>query len=263
MKKLVLTSLLAVFAATGANAAINDNPLYRPDAGMFYSVTELSSHSENADSWTLAEKFGYGITDRAAISIATDLYEGDWFDSMGWGNFKIAADYRLLDDMNWKIDAYASYGLEPVWGDRLSTFRVNTGHSSFLDADNTLYTWAVGVRAGYMTDMWTVAGHVEFDYLNSESFNWGDDGRHLLKAGLDAFLSLTSDWALMLGAQYTGVLDDNVENAGMWDAKIGVNYNISDDMFVGAYVSGEMGHSTGDWEIADGVGFGVKFGAQF
>ena len=31
MKKLVLTSLLAVFAATGANAAINDNPMYRPD----------------------------------------------------------------------------------------------------------------------------------------------------------------------------------------------------------------------------------------
>lgn len=254
MKKLVLTSLLAVFAATGANAmAINDNPMYRPDAGKFYSVTELNSHSENADSWMLAEKFGYGITDRAAIYVGTDFSEMDWFDGMGWNTFEIGADYRLLDEMNWKIDAYASYALNPVWGD----------HLPFLDEDYTSYLWTVGVRAGYVTDMWTVAGHVEFNYGNTESFNWGDDGIHTLRAGLDGFMSITSDWALLLGAEYTGVMDDWAENAGVWTGKVGVNYNIDNDMYVGAYISGEMDHSTGDWEIADGFGFGVKFGAQF
>ena len=235
MKKLVLTSLLAVFAATGANAAINDNPMYRPDQGRFYSVTELSSNTDTIENWSVSEKFGYGITDR------------------GWGDFEIGADYRLLDDMNWKVDAYASYMVSPVWGD----------HQPFLDEDYTSYTWVVGVRAGYVTDMWTVAGHVEFNYLNTESFNWGDDGMHSLIAGLDGFLSLDSNWALMLGAEYTGVLDDEAENAGLWTGKFGVNYNIDEDMFVGAYISGEMSHRTGDWEIADGMGFGVKFGAQF
>ena len=77
------------------------------------------------------------------------------------------------------------------------------------------------------------------------------------------FVSLTSDWALMLGAEYTGVMDDSAENAGRWDGKIGVNYNFNQDMFAGAYVSAMMGHGSGDWKIADGIGFGVKFGAQF
>ena len=253
MKKLVLTSLLAVFAATGANAAINDNPMYRPDQGRFYSMTELASNTEYADSWALGEKFGYGITDRASVWVGTSLSEGEWFDTMSWDAFAIGADYRLLDDMNWKVDAYASYALNPVWGD----------HQSFLDEDYTFYTWGVGVRAGYVTDMWTVAGHVEFNYLNSESFNWGDDGLHALIAGVDGFLSLDSNWALMLGAEYTGMLDDQFDNAGLWTGKFGVNYNIDEDMFVGAYISGEMDHSSGDWEIVDGMGFGVKFGAQF
>lgn len=254
MKKLVLTSLLAVFAATGANAAaINDNPLYRPDQGNFYSVTELSSHSEDSDSWVLGEKFGYGIIDKAAIYMSTDFNQKDWFDGMGWDSFEVGADYRLLDDMNWKIDAYASYAVAPVWGD----------HQPFLDKDYTNYTWGVGVHAGYMTELWTVAGHVEFNYINSESFNWGDDGIHSLIAGLDGFLVLDSNWSMLIGAEYTGMLDDQFKNAGVWTGKFGMNYNIDDDMFIGAYLSGEMDHRTGDWEVADGFGFGVKFGAQF
>ena len=253
MKKIILTSLLAVFAATSANAAINDNPMYRPDQGRFYSVIELNSHTEDIDSWKVTEKFGYGITDQASIYINTDLYEYNSFDHYGWGNFEIGADYRLLNDMNWKVDAYGSYALAPVWG------------AEFLDSNATTYTWGVGVRAGYVTDLWTVAGHVEFNYLNSESFNWGNDfgNNHLLIAGLDGFVSLTSDWALMLWAEYSGVMDDSAENAGRWDGKIGVNYNFNQDMFAGAYVSAMMGHGSGDWKIADGIGFGVKFGAQF
>lgn len=41
MKKIALTSLLAMFAVSGANAAINDNPLYRPMEGKFVSETML------------------------------------------------------------------------------------------------------------------------------------------------------------------------------------------------------------------------------
>ncbi len=47
MKKLALTSMLAVFAVSGAHAAnvIDNNPLYRPGQDRFYSVTTLGSHS--------------------------------------------------------------------------------------------------------------------------------------------------------------------------------------------------------------------------
>lgn len=255
MKKLVLTSLLAVFAVSGANAAnvINDNPLYRPDAGKFYSMTSISSHSENTNTWGLAEAFGYGITDRLAVTVGTSFAEANWFDNAQWGAFELGVNYRALDMGNWKADVYGAYSLTPIWGD----------HQPFLDEDYTTYDWTVGVRAGYMTAAWTVAGHVAFDYLNTESFNWGDDGVHTLRAGLDGFLSLNSDWALLAGVEYTGFLDDQFDNAGTWTGKVGVNYNIDETKFIGAYISGEMEHSTGDWEFVDGFGFGAKFGIQF
>ena len=75
MKKIALTSLLAVFAVSGANAAnvIDGNPLYMPGQNHFYSVTDLYSHSENADSYVLAEEFGYGILDNLAVTATRKL----------------------------------------------------------------------------------------------------------------------------------------------------------------------------------------------
>lgn len=255
MKKLVLTSLLAVFAVSGANAAvINDNPLYRPDAGKFYSMTELSSNTNSTTLVNLDEEFGYGITDRLAVGVAMSMAENNWFDQSQWGTLGIGVNYRLLDMANWKADVYGSYGVNPVW---------DYG-ASFMDEDLTWYNWNVGVRAGYMTGAWTVAGHVDFDYSNSESFNWGDDGWHSVSAGLDAFFALNDSWSLLAGAEYTGIIDDRVENAGTWEGKLGANYNIDDNKFIGAYVSKFMAHTgAGQWTIADGFGFGAKFGIQF
>lgn len=254
MKKLTLTSLMAVFAVSAANAAvINDNPLYRPDQGKFYSVTEVASHSEYTDTWALREGFGYGVTDKLSVAVLTDVAEQDWFDYNNWGDLTFGASYRALDMGNIKADVYGAYTVTPVWGD----------HSPFLDKDMTNYGWTAGVRAGYVTDMWTVAGHFAFTYGNTESFNWNDEGIHQLKAGVDGFLSLTPDWALYAGAEYTGYTDDEFDNAGTWDGKLGVNYNIDANKFVGAYVSTTLRHATGDWEFDDGFGFGGKFGIQF
>lgn len=254
MKKIFLTSLVAVFAASGAQAAtmINDNPLYRPGAKQFYSVTGLESHSENTNAWTASEDFGYGFTDKLAVRVGTSLSESNWFDHTTWNEMTFALDYRMLDMGNWKADVYGVYGVAPIWN-----------ANGFLEEVDTGYNWTIGARAGYMTDMWTVAGHVEFDYANSESFNWGDDGLHRMIAGVDGFLSLSPEFALLAGAEYTGVLDDGVKNAGVWTGKLGFNYNINTNAFVGAYITGEMAHATGDWELADGFGFGAKFGVQF
>ena len=52
MKKIALTSLLAVVAASAAHASINvidGNPLYMPMKGHFYSETSLSSDTNNVD----------------------------------------------------------------------------------------------------------------------------------------------------------------------------------------------------------------------
>ena len=106
MKKLALTSLLAVFAISGAHAAnvIDGNPLYMPRAGHFYSVSSLSSHSENADSWALGEEFGYGVSDRLAINVRSSISEDEGFDAMGWDEMDFGAAFRLIDEGGWKAD---------------------------------------------------------------------------------------------------------------------------------------------------------------
>ena len=261
MKKIALTSLLAVFVASGANAAnvINDNPLYRPEQGRFYSITSLSSHTENTKVAALDEEFGYGLTDHLSVAISASVSESDWFDTASWDEASVMLNYRALDMGNWKGDIYAGYGVLPVWGD----------HETFLDKDLTDYGWLVGARAGYATDAWTVAGHVNFMYLNTESFNWNDEGIHTLAAGVDGQLVLNKYWNLVAGAEYTTILDDKiggvkVEHPGSWAAKFGANLNIDETKFVGAYITKEMEHTeAGKWEVVDGFGFGVKVGIDF
>lgn len=262
MKKLALTSLVAVFAVSGANAANiinNNNPLYRPNAGHFYSITSLDSSTQSTNVLGLSEEFAYGITDRLAIGIQTSVAEKDWFDASEWSDFNIGLNFRALDMGNWNGDVYAYYGVLPVWGD----------HQSFLDEDKTFYNWNVGVRAGYVTAGWTLAGHVEFGYLNSESFNWGDEGVHAIAAGVDGQLVLNPNWNLTAGAEYTTIVDDEIagvklEHTGSWDVKLGANYNIDESKFIGAYMTKTIAHTdAGVWDVMDGFGYGVKFGIDF
>lgn len=255
MKKLALTSLLAVCAVSSANAAINDNPLYRPDAGKFVSMTSVASHTENATEFAATEEFAYGVTDRLAIGISTSASENDWFEAASWDSFGVGADYRFFDGEVVKADAFASYDISGIWGD----------HADFLEEETTNYTWTVGARAGYTSGNLTLAGHVAFDYENIESFNWDDDGFHTLRAGVTGFLELNNNWGLLAAVEYNADLDNWEDNNGFWTGKFGVNYNITNDMFVAGYVAKEMNHTAGDgkWEVADGFGFGGKFGIQF
>ena len=258
MKKLALTSLLAVFAISGAHAAnvIDGNPLYMPRAGHFYSVTDLSSHSENTDSWMLGEEFGYGVTDNFAVNVETSISEAEGFDANAWDEISLGGTFRLIDDGGWKLDLLGGYGFGPIWQDHFP-------HVSFLDKKMVDYAWAIGGRGGYVGDGWTVAGHVVFSYMNSESFNWGDEGMHMWIAGVDGQLLLDANWNLVAGLEYTGLSDDWAHNAGSWTGEFGVNYNINPSAFVGAYINTEVTHYTGDWEFEDGFGFGFKFGIDF
>ncbi len=265
MKKIALTSLLAVFTAVSANAAnvIDNNPLYRPTAGHAYNVLDIYSHSENISGWGAGVEFGYGITNDLAVKVGTSAWMDDGFDHAAWDDFSVGLDYRAYDNGAWKADVFGTYSLSSVWGD----------HAPFLDEDFTEYEWTVGTRAGWTNGEWTVAGHVALDYANSESFNWDDEGLHVLRAGVDAQWVLDSDGNLTAGVEYAGVLDDEdyIHNAGKWTGEFGVNYNLDETKFIGLYVNGTVAHgksvaplyNTGDWEFQDGFGFGAKFGIDF
>lgn len=261
MKKLALTSLLAVFAFTGTHAAnvIDGNPLYMPKAGHFYSVTSVGSHTESEPikTWAIEEEFGYGITDKLGITVSTSLSEYDTFDEYSWDETSLQATFRALDMGAWKLDLVGSYGVDTMWG----------YHEPFLDKGETRYGWLAGVRGGYTTANWTVAGHAYFSYLNSESFNWNDEGLHAWLLGLDGQYLLDSHWGILAGVEYTGFTDSGAKNAGSWSATLGVNYNIDATKFVGAYISGDMdhkgGHDADEWDIEKGFGFGAKFGIDF
>ena len=259
MKKIALTSLLAFMAVSGAHAAnvIDGNPLYMPRAGHFYSVTSLGSHSEASENWTLGEEFGYGITDQLAINIETSAGEADSFDAYGWNDFSVTGAFRALDNGNWKLDLVGTYGVTPVY----------PYHRPFLAKEDTWYGWVAGVRGGYVDSAFTIAGHVNYAYMNTESFNWGDEGLHSWIAGIDGQFVIDQDWNLVAGAEYTGITNDGFKNAGTWEGYFGMNYNFDATKFIGAYVSASMNHHGGDnfdeWEFDDGVGFGMRFGIDF
>ena len=255
MRKIALTSLLAVVATGAAHAAnrIDGNPLYMPQKGHFYSETGLSSHTENAEDWALGEEFGYGLTNNIAVNVKTSVSEQGSFDHASWDDMSFGLTARLFDMGAWKADVYGGYGVAPIWGD----------HQPFLDEDYTKYTWTIGVRGGYQTGRFTLAGHVDFNYTGGESFNWDEEGMHVWKAGADAQLVINGHWNLVAGAEYMGISDEGVKDAGTWTGMFGVNYNIDPTKFIGLYISDTASHKTGDWKIDDGIGFGVKFGIEF
>lgn len=273
MKKIALTSLIAMFAFAGAHAAnvIDGNPLYMPKAGHSYSVSDLGSHTgdDEIKSWRFGEEFGYGVTDKLTVNLATEILDERSFDQWSWGDFGLGLTFRALDMGAWKLDVLGEYAVNPVWDN----------HRPFLEKDDTNYTWTLGVRGGYTNARFTVAGHALFNYENTESFNWdekaGKEGIHTVDLGIDGQLVLCNRWNLVAGVNYTGRLDDEdrgepgvkVKNAGEWGATLGANYNIDATKFVGAYVSADMNHKGGtnadEWKVENGFGFGAKFGIDF
>lgn len=286
MKKLALSSLIAVFAVSGAHAAnvIDGNPLYMPKANHFYSVTDLSSHTDNDTPWSAAEAFGYGITDKLAVELSTSLTENKAFDAYSWNDLSLGATFRALDMGAWKADVYGKYaaGSNAMIGrlyrpGSLMYYPNVDDETEWFDKDATDYTWTAGVRGGYVASNWTVAGHVAFSYLNSESFNFGDKGMHMWSAGVDGQYALCDKLNLVAGVEYTGISNDkyayddvelgDVENGGVWSGMFGVNYNIDATKYVGLYVNGSMDHWKDNgkkgWDVEEGFGFGAKFGIDF
>ena len=256
-----------------------------PKAGAFYSVTSVGSHTEGETPWTLGEEFGYGIMDKLAVSVSTSLSENNSFDQYVWNDLGVKATFRAFEKSGIVADVYGEYAnrgtaLLTAYGrpNALMYYPNAEDKTEWFDKDMTSYIWTAGVRGGYMASNWTVAGHVAFSYLNSESFNWGDKGTHMLSLGLDGQFVINDSFNLVAGAEYVGVTNDHVayddmedpaktKNAGSASAYFGVNYNFDSTKFIGAYINGSLNHQGGDsadeWEWDDGFGYGVRFGIQF
>ncbi len=263
MKKIALTSLLAVFAVSGAQAAaknvLDGNPLYMPQENHFVSETYLESNSQSTNEATLGEYFGYGITDRLMVGLETSVSEMDAFDTTSWNEVALDAKYRVIGDGAWKLDLTAGYGVDAM----------RAYHTDFLDKDATFYMWTAGVRGGYVQKDWTLMGRLNLIYANTESFNWNEDemwANHIVNLGFSGFWRMSDYWSGIVSADYYKIMDhySRAEAAGSWDLSAGLNLNIDPTKYVGVYVTKEINHvSAGKWEAEDGFGFGAKFGIDF
>lgn len=263
MKKIALTSLLAVFAVSGAQAAaknvLDGNPLYMPQENHFVSETYLESNSQSTNQATLGEYFGYGITDRLMVGLETSVSEMDAFDTTSWNEVALDAKYRVIGDGAWKLDLTAGYGVDAM----------RAYHTDFLDKDATFYMWTAGVRGGYVQKDWTLMGRLNLIYANTESFNWNEDemwANHIVNLGFSGFWRMSDYWSGIVSADYYKIMDhySRAEAAGSWDLSAGLNLNIDPTKYVGVYVTKEINHvSAGKWEAEDGFGFGAKFGIDF
>jgi hypothetical protein len=275
MKKIALTSLLAVFAVSGAHAAnvIDGNPLYMPKAGHFYSETSVASHTQKETPYTLGEEFGYGITDRLAVELATSATENAAFKEVLWNDLSLAATFRALNMGGFKLDAYGAYtagdaGLADVDPEAQGALAYHVDHETgWFKKDATLYVWTAGIRGGYTTGALTLAGHAAFEYIGDESFNWKEEGAHRWLFGADAHYALCPHLSVLAGVEYAGYSDSDAKNDGLWKGTLGVNYNIDATKYVGLYVNGALNHHEGDqhdeWGWSNGFGFGAKFGIDF
>lgn len=248
MKKLALTSLLAVFAVSGANAAnvISGNPLYRPDTGHFYSVTSLDMDTDY-ENFALGEDFGYGISDKMSLFMnTTGSYDSSDTPILGkysWNNFLLGMSYRYLDQNEWKADFYG---------------KVKQDYNSKDTLETTWYNWTAGTKFGYVMSDWTVAGTVEMNYLTDDQESFDYDA-WAMKFGLEGQYSMDSNWNMVAGLDYTANMDDTYVIGNPLIAKLGVNYNMDATKYVGIYATRDLKADSSD----DTYGMGVKFGIDF
>jgi LysM repeat protein len=224
---------------------INGNPMYRPAGGHFYSVTTLQSDT-SFKPYVLNEVLGYGITDGVSIWLDTTASTSDSFKehTFGWNSFGGGLSVRYLNDGNWKGDVYGKVIVD--------------GGEDWWHEDTTNYTWTAGTKLGYSSCWWTLNGLFEYDYSNFEGFNWGDIGGKTYRAGIEGQLVFNKRWNTVATVIYN--MPEITDNG--FEGKLGLNYNISNDMYVGAYVAQEI-VSEKEGELDEETTLGLQFGIDF
>lgn len=271
MKKIAVTSVLAVLVATGANAAnvIDGNPLYRPTLKHYVSETTLTTgensyaNSRLAYGYDLTENFMYGFTDRFALGVeGTMSYDTeDNYSEFGLENkhqlsFESAyvnGSYRFMDMCAFKADVLASVGREFITNNGLHTMAT---------------VWGLGVKAGLDLGDFTIAGTVGVNDIDLDvNFDHFRGGLEMwtLSAEVEAQYVINEDFNVVAGAKYMfdvshdGYFEDLQQMNNPLVGKAGVNYNFDETKYIGAYATYDINaeHQSRAW------GASVRFGIDF
>ena len=209
MKKVSLVSMLAVLAFSTAASANVENPFYAPAKGKLYSKTSLSK----ADSTlALAQKFGYGITNRLVIDGSINYVDQDKEDGEdGFGAYSIGGAYRLSAN-RYITDVYGNY-------------------SKYIDKDvvGERTEWEAGLKTGIRTTKSALAFSAGINYIE---FMPSMDTNNIV-LGVEGAYSFDDRISANLGFRYT-IADDynqyatpeedamtmtaqiNYQKAGLW-----------------------------------------------
>ncbi len=240
----------SVSGCEACDNVINGNPLYRPMAGHFYSVTDIETtvggYSNSFDNWSLREVFGFGISDTLSIWLDTTASTHKFDGFYPWSNFGGGISARIIDVDGWKGDIYGKLDV--------------MGGEDWWHEDFNLYNWTAGMKFGWSECLWTLNGLFEYDYTNTEAFNWGDKGIRGYRAGLEGQLILTSTLNLVANVVYE--MPEYVDNA--FTGMIGLNYNFADNGYVGIYAKQVLAEDANeDWNLAKDTVVGVQLGLDF
>lgn len=250
MKKIALTSLVAVFAASAASAATFNigNPMYRPDKGHFYNETTFAMDTEY-DNYALGTEFGYGFYDWWTVSVATagsyDTSDTPRYDTKwNWDYLKLGLNYRWFDYGNeWKGDIYGT---------------VAQNYNARDDMTVVAYDWTVGTRYGYVVDGWSLNAVAEAYNVSVDKEAWG------MEAGLEGQVWLGEHLNVVGGATYGFDLNNKfyghiVDYHDPINAKLGINYNFCKNSYVGVYAEKNVLKDFDDAPMTFGAKFGIDF----
>ncbi|MDR0726708.1 MAG: hypothetical protein LBF37_01455 [Rickettsiales bacterium] len=262
MKKIALTSLLAVFAipaiSGGANAAVEEyghwrvrmdgNPLYRPMEGRAYSMTSFETTSD-WDYFSLAEEVGMGISDTLAFSFKTSgSYDSSdeprYGTKYNWDEIQLGLSWRYVDEGPWVADLY---GKGQILGSTEDGIKPQA------------WNWTAGTTFGFIGwDRWTVAFTAQADYMTNARGDFSLDAWGM-KVAMDGLFNFDEHWNIIGGVNYNFNLDEEYYNNNPLNVKLGANYNFDDWSFLGVYVEKDIKNGFNVNPMAIGARFGIDF----
>lgn len=256
MKKILFLLVCGIFSSNVyANNIISNNPLYKPAQDRYYSITSLETNSTyDLKQWNLTERFGYGITDKTTLEVNGSLNpiilsDNDSHRNIFLDNIGVGISHRVIQQSNWKLDLLGNFGIKNTYKD-------------LIKASDNAYNWSIGVKGGYVSSFWTLAGHLNIGYLNDGFLTVFNTGNHMMNVGVDGQWLLNNYLNLTASFDIAGSLDRYVGTT-TYTTTAGLNYNIDIDKYIGIFVNKQMAEINGSTEDLEGYGLGVKFGIDF
>ncbi|MCL2439375.1 MAG: hypothetical protein FWD15_02565 [Alphaproteobacteria bacterium] len=231
MKKLSLLALVAAIgAASGAEAFGRiENPLYRPDAGKLYSITEgYRTNYDWGNDLVIGQTIGYGITNKFSV-----------YGGLDWMRWSSSGDSDS-DLNNWNLGVSYRYMSGKTIGDVYGG--ITRGINDFSDTDR----WTVGTNIGVVRKDITVAVKGELNFEN------GDEPDSTILGVVGAY-QFNRSWAGSAALDYVMLSGSDNDNQ-MW-LKLEAYYALKGNSSIAMFMHREL--DEGDDR------FGVRYGVQF